>query len=98
MITPVNELIKALKRIASRHPELKLMYLFGSYAKGKEMPISDIDIAVITSDMKIIPELTAEIAKELNIPEERISIIDLRNTDSLLKINILREGIEIKRD
>ena len=98
MITPMNELIKALKRIASRHPELKLMYLFGSYAKGKEMPTSDIDIAVITSDMRIIPELTAEIAKELNIPEERISIVDLRNADTLLKIDILRDGIEIKRE
>ena len=98
MITPMNELIKALKRIASRHPELRLMYLFGSYAKGKEMPTSDIDIAVITSDMRIIPELTAEIAKELNIPEERISIVDLRNADTLLKIDILRDGIEIKRE
>lgn len=46
-----NEFEKTKSYIVSRLkkiPEVKAVYLFGSYATGKEKPISDIDLCVIT--------------------------------------------------
>lgn len=43
--SPIEKVILELKKI----PEIKSIYLFGSYAKGIEKPISDIDICVITT-------------------------------------------------
>lgn len=40
----IKKVVKELKKIK----EVKGLYLFGSYAKGTEKPISDIDICVIT--------------------------------------------------
>ena len=43
-------LIENMEKILTcikEHPKVVAVYLFGSYAKGEEKPISDIDIAVI---------------------------------------------------
>jgi len=47
----VNErtLAEASRRFASR-PEVLVAYLFGSHARGKATPISDVDVAVLLSE------------------------------------------------
>ncbi|MEN2974189.1 MAG: nucleotidyltransferase domain-containing protein [Candidatus Caldarchaeales archaeon] len=72
-----DEVVSDLKKVLSRFDDVRLAYLFGSYAEGREMPISDLDIAILTRDRKVISYLTAEISKTLKIPEEKISIIDI---------------------
>lgn len=44
----IEELIKKVVKELKKIKEVKAIYLFGSYAKGTEKPISDIDICVIT--------------------------------------------------
>ena len=43
MIEEIDRIVEDLKK----YPEVMVIILFGSYARGKAKPISDIDIAVI---------------------------------------------------
>lgn len=90
-----NNVKVKLQRIFKKFKEVKLAILFGSYAINKATPISDIDLALIVNDKSIIPYLSAEIAKSLSLPEEKISIINLESTDPTLKLKILSEGVII---
>lgn len=48
-----NILTETLKKIAERikvgHPEIRKIYLFGSFSKNNFMPYSDVDIAIIVA-------------------------------------------------
>lgn len=44
-----KELQKIIEEVKN-HPKVVAIYLFGSYARGEEKPLSDIDIAVILKD------------------------------------------------
>lgn len=46
-----NTITKYLKLIKKEFPKIESAYLFGSYAKGKSTKDSDIDIAVIFSEL-----------------------------------------------
>lgn len=43
----VKRRFRKIPEVLSRHPEVIVAYLFGSYAKGEETPLSDIDIAYL---------------------------------------------------
>lgn len=91
----MRPLREKLKGIISKFPEVELAYLFGSYACNTHMPASDVDIAILVSDRKIVPHLMAEIAKEMRIAEEKVSILDLGLADEALKIKVLSKGVEL---
>ena len=84
-----------LREVVSRFAEVRLAYLFGSYAEGREMPASDVDVAVLAESRKIIPHLAAEIAKALNVPEEKVSILDLGDAAPSLKLRVLKRGVKL---
>ena len=88
-------IVEKLRRVFARYPEVLVAYLYGSYAKGLEGPLSDIDIAIITKNEEVIIELMADIAKELKIPEEKVSIVNLLHVDPVLRLKISSEGYEI---
>jgi uncharacterized protein YutE (UPF0331/DUF86 family)/predicted nucleotidyltransferase len=87
--------IKILKEVVSRFEEIKLAYLFGSYAEGKAMPASDLDIAILTEQQKTIPHLLAGMSKALNLPEEKLSVLNLENSSPTLTLRILKRGVKI---
>lgn len=88
-------MVKMLRKVVEKYPQIKLIYLFGSYAEKRAMPASDIDIAYITAKRSVIPYVVADMAKELGIPEEKVSILDLEYAPPTLIITVLKEGIEI---
>ena len=90
-----GKLLEVLGRIAERYPEVRLMYLFGSYAEGRAMPASDIDVALVVSGRGVIPSIMAELAGELGVPEERISVVDLEYAQPTLVAAILGRGVKI---
>lgn len=90
-----GKLVEVLRRVAERYPQVKLMYLFGSYAERRAAPASDIDIAVVTAKPSVIPHVAAELAEELQIPEEKISILDLEYASPALVASILKRGVKI---
>ena len=90
-----HSLAEKIKPILKAHPEIKLAYLYGSHAHGKPTPLSDLDIALLTDDRAIIPHITAEIAKTLNIPEDKISILDLDRASPTLTLRAMARGVKL---
>ena len=90
-----EKFIRLLKQVMVKFSEVQFAYLFGSYAEGKAMPVSDLDIAILTKDKKVIPYLTAELSKVLGFPEEKISIVNLEDAGPILKLRILSRGIKL---
>ncbi len=53
-----NEIITQIK-ISLQHSDVSKVILFGSYAKGTQLPDSDLDLLVVTND-NFLPESFAE--------------------------------------
>lgn len=70
------------------------LYLFGSFADGKERPSSDIDIAIEAAQQIQHSTMVKlrDCLDESNIPY-RVDVIDLRNASPQLEREIRRGGI-----
>lgn len=93
-----NETVSVTAREALEEDEnVLLAYLFGSYARDANQPISDIDIAVLLKDNRLEKqaEVLCRIAKAFHVAEDKIDIVDLSRADAHLKYNILREGVKL---
>ena len=90
-----DELMQKLKKIFAGHSQVSAAYLYGSYSMGWQTPISDIDVAVVSDERGILLDVSAEISKELNVPEEKVSLTDLKLLDPLLRLKVVREGLEL---
>ena len=55
----VRENIDKVVEDLKKYPEVIAIILYGSYAKGKEKPLSDIDIAVILKDQNLEAEVSS---------------------------------------
>lgn len=88
-------MIKIDERIFKKF-NVKLAYLFGSYAKSSSAPESDIDIAVLfkeqPSDPLALKEttfLSLELAKFF---PQKVDVISLNNASLLLKYEVVSSG------
>ena len=72
-----ENLPKAEAYLKSR-PEVNFAYLFGSLAKGKPLPLSDVDIAVYLSKSLDVLE------KKLEILGELVDILETDETDLVI--------------
>lgn len=76
-------------------PEMKAIILFGSYAKDKQKPLSDIDLCVLT-EKKISERIKAKIVSNSS---SKIDISLFWDLPSSIRYTVLREGkILFKRD
>lgn len=93
-----SEAIEKIKKyadiITAKHP-VKMIILYGSYAKGIEKKDSDIDVAVVINqiDNKYF-ELTADLYKAVREVDERIepNLIFIKNNRSGFLESILKYG------
>jgi len=46
-IAPLPETVQRVLAEVQQHPKVVAIFLFGSWARGEQMPISDVDIAVL---------------------------------------------------
>ena len=97
ILNSINAFIKEIKK----HYNIKTIILFGSYAKGTEHEDSDIDIAVITDDIKTdrfdeeikLMQLRWDI--DLRIEPHIISISDYENNETPFVIEVKNTGIKV---
>ncbi len=87
-----------VKAICERHPEVGVVYLFGSRATGTAGPMSDYDFAVYAdlSDRGSLAQLELELRGELSqaLNTDMIDLVMLNTAQSPeLKYAILREGV-----
>lgn len=88
---------KNLKSIFKNYPEIKLVYFFGSKAKGKEGSLSDYDFAVYLDkkDKKGSYYIKFDLMDKIGrfFKSDRIDIVILNLTEGAeLKYNIIKEG------
>lgn len=95
-ILKIDEIkIKVTKILNKYKDEVKLCYLFGSYAKGYAKDNSDIDLCISTSltGLKFIG-LSGELREELNKNIDLLRLSDIQNNIDLLN-EIMKDGIKI---
>ena len=82
-----DELAKAL----AGHPEVRLAMLFGSRARGRAQPSSDVDLAVEGDDLDILA-LASELALHLGL---EIDLVELDRASYPLLKALLRDAIVV---
>lgn len=89
-----KDLSERLNAIFSRIEKVVFAYLFGSFARGDDFPISDIDIAVYLSGKASLADelrLYSTISRELK--HDNIDLIILNNTNNIMLLDeIVRYG------
>ncbi len=91
-----NEL-KQLKSVFESHPEIKLVYFFGSRAAGKSGPLSDYDFAFYLdeTDKKKMFKLKAVLTEEMSrvFKTDKVDAVILNLAESPeLKYNAIKDG------
>jgi len=74
------------------HPKILFSYLFGSLAKGKPSPLSDVDIAVYLKQSASVTECKLVILGGLMdiLHSDEIDLVILNTADLTLVINVLK--------
>jgi len=93
ILTP-EEIKKICVSVLSKYP-VEYCYLFGSYAKGKATPSSDVDLLIYTnvSGLKfygLVEELREQLKKKVDVLDQK----QIMNNFELVN-EILKEGIKI---
>lgn len=93
----MKKILKKITKDLSEIPDLKLVVLYGSYARGENTSRSDIDLFILTTKIKTqeeiqnkVIELESEVGR--NIQPTIRTISELQKTDSGLLQNIFKEG------
>ena len=93
----ISKILK-YKHLVSKHFDLDMMILFGSYAKGNAREDSDIDVAVvvnsITSDYFTYTPLLWKLRREIDDRIEPI-LVEKSKDDSGFLQEILKSGLVI---
>lgn len=93
-VLTLEEIKKVCVSILSKYP-VEYCYLFGSYAKGKAKPSSDVDLLVYTtlSGLKfygLVEELREQLRKKVDVLDQKQIIDNFELTNEILK-----DGIKI---
>ena len=83
--------------------DIAVLWLYGSRARGDFGADSDYDVAVAfqhfksdRTEARLRPELLAmDLAAELDLPPERLSVVDINLAPVPLAVNIVTEGITL---
>lgn len=94
-----EELVKAIRDAAQSVGGLRLVYLFGSRARGTARPGSDVDVALLFEEElsprereQLRRKLLGELAAALGKVGERTDVVDLHRAGSSLAFRVIREG------
>jgi predicted nucleotidyltransferase len=94
----MNRLVEKITAIVEKLPNLKLLILFGSRARGEHKPDSDWDFAVLyeeRSDRKDISSLLkiyTLLEQAFEIPDDKIDVVDLKECSPILAHYVARDG------
>jgi predicted nucleotidyltransferase len=87
-----EDLSRITKCIAARITDVQAIYLFGSMARGEELPDSDIDLAII-AESPLTPELVFNLKSDLSLELRRdIDILDLRSSSLEIAFQAIMES------
>lgn len=97
MTTQKDSLIEDLDDIFRLYPQIKLVYFFGSKARGTDGPLSDYDFAIYLDEkdfkkrFEIRLELLAKVSRELKTDDVDLCVLnDVQSPE--FKYSIIQEG------
>ena len=96
----INIILEQITSYAFGVDDIEVMWLYGSQAKGTSHSQSDIDIAIAFKDFglsaldrKLRPqEFMLILADQLNLSDDKLSIVDINNVPVYLSFNIVEYG------
>ncbi len=100
-MTTLESLKVASSTLASTHPDLRLLVLFGSRARGEADPSSDWDFAFLSElDRPTTPkpfnfpgsDLLNTLCKILQVSEDAIDLVDLSTCSEIIAHFVARDG------
>jgi predicted nucleotidyltransferase len=94
------KLLAKIKRLSTENDDVVVVWLYGSRATGTETKESDFDLAIAFKNFKLSTmdaflrpnELAIDWAQLLNIPEEKLSLVDINKAPIYLAFNIVEYG------
>lgn len=97
-MVPISEIKEKLESYFTRQPDYLVVGIYGSYAKNKTRPDSDIDICVarktpLTTEEKIT--LSTELSLLL---KKEIDLLDLNSAHGVILTEALHDSIWIRKD
>ena len=98
-----KKIISAISSLASRHPDIEVVWLYGSRAQNNEHANSDYDLAVAFKSFQLSDfdkylrpnELALEWSEQLSLSPEKLSIVDINRSPVYLAYNIVEHGMII---
>ena len=96
----IKNILHQITKRALELGDIEVIWLYGSQAKGTSHSQSDIDIAVAFKnfnltdiDRKLRPqELSLIWSEQINLPDGKLSIVDINNVPVYLAFNIVEYG------
>ncbi|NQY63713.1 MAG: nucleotidyltransferase domain-containing protein [Alteromonadaceae bacterium] len=84
-----NKLVDLIKK---DHPNVKLIYLFGSQASGQQHGNSDWDLAIL-NDTKLDPLNRWQLSEKLaELLKTDVDLVDLKEASTVLQMQIVTKG------
>jgi len=98
-----SEIIRVIEKyveVLKKHYSIDSVYLFGSFAKGNNHEDSDIDVAIISNDIKgkfgeRVPFMMISSEIDLRIEPHPINTEDYKNNATALINEIRKNGIQL---
>src|SRR6266545_3894825 len=88
--TPIERFAERLADLRAVAPRVELVVLFGSVARGRSRPDSDLDVAARCDGPADLDALYLLLAPRL--ANSLLDLVDLRRTGSLLGFQVARHG------
>lgn len=89
----MNGLLERLRQTVASLPEVRLAVLFGSTARGKAGPRSDVDIGVLLDSDT--PESRSRVEYEIGraVSGREVDVVFLKKASPLLRFEIAKDGV-----
>jgi uncharacterized protein len=95
----VSEFFERMREAAEGVPEIDIAYLFGSRAKGRARPDSDVDVAIhfahgvgAEQRERARERFLDALAERLGALADRVDLVDLDAASSTLAFHVIRDG------
>jgi predicted nucleotidyltransferase len=89
----MDGLLERLRQTAASLPEVRLAVLFGSTARGKAGPRSDVDIGVLLDPDT--PDARTQVEYEIGraVGDREVDMVFLKKASPLLRFEIAKDGV-----
>jgi len=96
MLKKISTIKMIVASICEGEPAIAAAYVFGSYAQGKEKKSSDLDVALLLNETKIVCfsplDFITMLEKHMGC---KADVVILNKADEVLKFEVRRQGILI---